>query len=53
MKFVPSYSEIRSFMKDSLRVLLELRGSLVRVTRKSSDGAVGVIWSFGLRRGER
>ena len=53
MKFVPSYSEVRSFMKDSLRVLLEIRGSLVSVTRESSDGRVGVNWSFCSRRGER
>ena len=50
LKFVPSYSEVRSFMKDSLRVLLEIRGSLVRVTRESAEGGVGVIWSFCSRR---
>ena len=47
LKFVPSYSEIRSFMKDSFRVLLELRGSLVRIIRSSS------VWVFRFKRGER
>ena len=41
MKFVPSYSEVRSFMKDNLRVPLVIRGSLVSVTRESADGGGG------------
>ena len=41
MKFVPSYSEVRSFMKDNLGVPLEIMGSLVSVTRMAADGGGG------------
>ena len=41
MKFVPSYSEVRSFMKDNLGVPLDIMGSLVSVTRMAADGGGG------------